>query len=96
MEDNIEKKEYLDQDGKATVEVSSSKTKVPFLVYKTLDGFAMYGIKYKDGKETPKALTGRYTKLQWAVEDLTKYIQNMPKTRAVRRDAYAESRTKKV
>ena len=97
MEDKLEIKEYLDVNGKATVEFITPKTKIPLLVHKTEDGFSLYGIKWKNGKELPKALTGRYTRLNLAVEAVTDYIADMKETKAVQTELkFKENRPKKA
>lgn len=97
MDDNLVIKEYLDPNGKAIVEFITPKTKIPLMVHKTEDGFALYGVKWKNGKELPKALTGRYTRLNLAVEAVTDYIAEMKETKSVQTEMkFKENRPKKA
>lgn len=56
-----------------TLRVSSPKFKKPFEIYKTVDGHAMYTIKYTQGLTAPH-LKGWYTSSFAALQALKTYI----------------------
>lgn len=56
-----------------TIQVSSPKFKKPFEIYKTVDGHAMYTIKYTQGLTAPQ-LKGWYTSSYAALQALKTYI----------------------
>ncbi len=85
MSNDIEMKEYLDTRGKVTLEFKTPKSKTTYFVYKTEDGFPFYGVKLSKGT-TPKELSGRYTKLEWAKDAVLSYLNNMKKSTTVVRD----------
>jgi hypothetical protein len=87
-------KEYLDPAGKTTVEITTPKSNNTFVVHKTQDGFALYGIRYKEAAAVPAVLTGRYTKVAQAVKAVASYIEGMKKTDTVVRDERSAARTK--
>jgi len=91
---DITVKEYLDDNGKASLDVKSEKTTKTFTVYKPEGGFPFYAVRIKGGGVIPKELSGQYTKLAWAKDALLHYLENMKMTSATERDIKAAKRPK--
>jgi len=77
--------ERLSEDNRVILTITSEKFKTKFIVSKRNDGFALFKVATEEGV-LPKALSGSYTKLGLAKEDVLKYIKNSKPTKSVVRD----------
>ena len=85
-EENITTKEYLDDDGKPVIEVSSPKRKEPVVVYKSVGGFPFFSLKLGGGQKNPKELNGQYTQLSLAKAAAIVFLKNSKVSQTARRD----------
>ena len=81
----VEIKESVDQYGKAQWTITSPKFKESFVVHKTIDGHAMYGIKMTKGSTADK-LGGWYMSSEAAIQAVKLYCIQAKDSVTVRRD----------
>lgn len=79
------KVEQLIKDEKPYWKVTSSKMKYPLFVQKTNDGFVNYEVTTKSGP-VPKSCQGVYTRPNYALEAIERYLFSKKQTVAKRRD----------
>jgi uncharacterized protein (DUF1499 family) len=83
----VDVKMGMDDNAKITYKVTTPKTKVDYLVSKTMNGYNSYNITSTQGR-IPDALSGIYTTPDKALEALVKYLKAIPETKTVQRDNY--------
>ena len=91
----ISLEQLLDEDRRPYFKITCpSKTKQCFVVQTTEDGFASYGIKVEGFGSLPKVLMGTYTRAQFAIDDVKKYLEKSSVSPTVQRDNRAAERAK--
>lgn len=90
----VDAKMGFDENGKVTYKVTTPKTKVDYLISKTMNGYNSYNITSTQGRISD-TLSGIYTTPDKALEALVKYLETIPETKTVRRDNYSKERREK-
>lgn len=91
----ISLEQLLDEDRRPYYKITCpSKTKQCFVVQKTEDGFSTYHVKVKGFGSLPKVLMGTYTRAQFAIDDVKKYLEKSSVSPTVQSDIRAAERAK--
>lgn len=82
----VEYHESIDHDNKVSVAIKDPmKNKIEYTVKVVRPMTALYGVTVSKGS-VPKALSGSYTTIQGAIDDVTRYINRLTKSSTLKRD----------